>query len=106
MAICNAAFITFLALKNTPLAFLTSYSYERLYPLHQVGEYATITYAFLHATLMCTEFYPKQAIGIVLEHNQIDGMIVASALLVNSATIFIRKVQYEGFTSRILLCTC
>ena len=51
MAIVNVAFVTFLALKNTPLAFLTAYSYEKLNPLHQVGGYTTIIYVFLHAAM-------------------------------------------------------
>ena len=98
MAICNVAFITLLALKNTPLAVLTSYSYERLNPLHQVGGYTTITYAFLHASLMCTGFYRRQEIQIIVEHNQINGMIAVSSLLVMLITAtFIRKIQYEVF---------
>jgi hypothetical protein len=52
MAISNVAFITFLALKNTPLAYLTAYSYERLNPLHQVAGYTTVTYALLHGILV------------------------------------------------------
>jgi hypothetical protein len=48
MAITNVAFITFIALKNTPLAYLTAYSYGRLNPLHQIGGYTTVTYVFLH----------------------------------------------------------
>lgn len=98
MAISNVAFITFLALKNTPLAFLTSYSYERLNPLHQIGGYATITYAFLHVTLMCTGFYRLHDIRIVLMHTQINGMIAVSSLFVILVTAtFVRKMQYEVF---------
>ena len=39
----------FLALRNTPLAYLTSYSYERLNVLHQITGYLTVTFAFTHA---------------------------------------------------------
>jgi membrane-bound acyltransferase YfiQ involved in biofilm formation len=49
MAILNMAFLFFLALKNTPLAFLTAYSYERLNGLHQIVGYTTILYTVIHA---------------------------------------------------------
>ncbi|MBH1945604.1 ferric reductase-like transmembrane domain-containing protein, partial [Erythrobacter sp. YJ-T3-07] len=48
MAGANFALVVFLALKNTPLAILTSYSYERLNPLHQVSGYATIIFMVIH----------------------------------------------------------
>lgn len=98
MAICNIAFVTLLALKNTPLAFLTSYSYERLNPLHQIGGYATIIYAFLHVILMCTAFYHLHDIRIVLLPNQINGMIAVSSLFVTLImATFVRKMRYEAF---------
>jgi hypothetical protein len=39
MAVCNIALITFLALKNTPLACLTAFSYVRLNCLHHAAGY-------------------------------------------------------------------
>lgn len=98
MAITNVAFITFLALKNTPLALLTSYSYERLNPLHQVGGYASVTYALLHLTLMCTSFSRLHLMKVLLGLNQIHGMIGAcSAFVMLVTATFIRKMQYEVF---------
>jgi hypothetical protein len=35
MAVCNAALAFLLAMKNSPLAFLTGYSHERLNVLHR-----------------------------------------------------------------------
>lgn len=40
-------FAVFLALKNTPLAILTAYSYERLNSLHQIAGYTTLLYTIL-----------------------------------------------------------
>jgi predicted ferric reductase len=98
MAITNIAFITFLALKNTPLAYLTSYSYERLNQLHQIGGYITVTYVFLHITLMCEAFTKLRRTGILIELSQIHGMIAASAIFVILATaILLRKMRYELF---------
>lgn len=98
MAISNIALVTLLALKNTPLAFLTSHSYERLNPLHQVAGYGALTYAFLHAILMCTGFSRLHNIRIILEHDQIYGMIALGAAFVILVTAtFIRKMQYEIF---------
>lgn len=51
MAVANLAFVIFLSLRNTPLTFLTAYSYERLNVLHQVAGYSTIAYAMAHAVV-------------------------------------------------------
>ena len=98
MALTNIAFITLLALKNTPLAFLTSYSYERLNPLHQIGGYTTVTYVFLHLTLLCRAFTEMKDSSILLEENQIHGMIAGSGMFVTLiAAVIIRRLRYELF---------
>jgi predicted ferric reductase len=98
MAIVNVAFITFLALKNTPLAYLTAYSYESLNPLHQVGGYATIIYALLHAILQCVYFNQRHELSALLEKEQISGITAASAFFVILITaIAVRKLRYELF---------
>lgn len=98
MAITNIAFITFLALKNTPLAYLTAYSYERLNLLHQIAGYTTITYVFLHVTLMAKTFTKMNATSIFKELPQIHAMIAASAVFVILVTAtIVRKMRYEVF---------
>lgn len=98
MAIVNVCFITFLALKNTPLAYLTAYSYESLNPLHQVGGYATVMYALLHVMLQCITWYQRKRLPMLLETEQINGMIAASAMFVTLiAAIAVRKMRYELF---------
>ncbi|KAE8443730.1 hypothetical protein EG329_001410 [Mollisiaceae sp. DMI_Dod_QoI] len=106
MTLINVAFIVFLALKNTPLAFLTSYSYERLNLLHQVGGYTTITFALLHTITICTAFKDKMhRPGILLKTPQINGMTAVVALFVMLVfALLIRRVRYEVFyISHILM---
>lgn len=98
MCIINASFIVFLALKNTPLAFLTAYSYERLNLLHQVGGYTTITFALLHTTLVCLGFMKMHRPAILLEEPQVMAMTAVSALFVLLVfALLIRRVRYEVF---------
>ncbi|CAG8983101.1 hypothetical protein HYALB_00004543 [Hymenoscyphus albidus] len=98
LAFCNIAFLTFLALKNTPLAYLTAYSYESLNPLHQIAGYTTIVAALLHVTLESTYFKKMHHLAELVEHEQIFGMVAAGSLV----TIFItamtlKKLRYEAF---------
>lgn len=105
MCLVNTAFIVFLALKNTPLAFLTAYSYERLNLLHQVGGYTTVIFAILHMITVCLGFERIHKPSILLEVSNINGMIavVASFILLVFAYL-IRKVRYEVFyVSHILM---
>lgn len=51
LATANIAFIFFLALRHTPLAYLTSWTYERLNVLHQIAGYTTVLLSVLHT--MC-----------------------------------------------------
>jgi predicted ferric reductase len=99
MALSNVAFITFLALKNTPLAFLTSYSYERLNPLHQIGGYTTVTFALLHMILMLDAFLVQEDNkDMFLALTQIHGMIALGAMFTMLLTAtFVRKMRYEAF---------
>lgn len=98
MATVNICFITFLALKNTPLAYLTSYSYESLNPLHQVGGYTTVIYALLHAILQCVTWHQKKKLEILLEKSQIFGITAVSAAFVILVTaLAVRKMRYELF---------
>ncbi|KAK5661684.1 hypothetical protein OQA88_9784 [Cercophora sp. LCS_1] len=99
MALGNLIFAVFLALKNTPLAFLTAYSYERLNCLHHIVGYTVFTYVVLHASLYTAYFgnmgklMPKYS-----DRNMIAGIIAGFALLtiVFAATV-LRRVWYEVF---------
>ncbi len=99
MAASNIALVTFLALKNTPLAFLTAYSYERLNNLHQVAGYCTITFTLLHAVVFTTELsYQDSLTDLVLEDANIMGIVAGCAMITILATaLILRKGAYELF---------
>ncbi|EHL01356.1 putative Ferric/cupric reductase transmembrane component 2 [Glarea lozoyensis 74030] len=88
IAFCNIAFLVFLALKNTPLAFLTAHSYETLNPLHQVAGYTTMSTALVHLIVECLYFQRAKKPHELLEHEQIYGMIAACSM---------KKLRYEAF---------
>ncbi|KAK3682147.1 ferric reductase NAD binding domain-containing protein [Podospora appendiculata] len=99
MALVNLVFLVFLALKNTPLAFLTAYSYERLNCLHQIAGYTMFVYMLVHAA-MYTQFFVGMGRlqSIYEEPAQIAGIVAGFAFLgVVFSAIFIRRVWYELF---------
>lgn len=92
------AFIVFLALKNTPLAFLTAYSYERINQLHQIGGYTTVIYMLIHLTLLSQAFMKMHKPYILLEEDQIYGMVAGCAMFLTLvAAVVIRRIRYELF---------
>ncbi|KAI1116360.1 ferric reductase NAD binding domain-containing protein [Nemania sp. NC0429] len=98
MATGNLAFVVFLALKNTPLAILTAYSYERLNSLHQIAGYTTLVYTILHAVLYSYYFINSGKIHILQEEIVTAGIVLGFAMLstVLAGTI-IRRLKYELF---------
>ncbi|KAK0707580.1 ferric reductase NAD binding domain-containing protein [Lasiosphaeris hirsuta] len=99
VAFGNLAFVIFLSLKNTPLAFLTAYSYERLNCLHQIAGYTMFVQLVLHASLY-TSFFKSQGrlLSIFAEREQIAAIVAGFAFLsaILSAT-FLRRWWYELF---------
>ncbi|KAL3420053.1 ferric reductase like transmembrane component [Phlyctema vagabunda] len=97
MAYTNMALIVFLALKNTPLAFMTATSYERINCLHQIGGYTTVAFVILHAALMA-DFFVGYHTEILLEHEQIVGMVAGAAMIIIGASaLALKKLRYEIF---------
>ncbi|KAI8957388.1 ferric reductase NAD binding domain-containing protein [Daldinia sp. FL1419] len=98
MASGNMVLVVFLALKNTPLAILTAYSYERLNILHQIAGYTTLIYTILHACIYTAYFFNEGAVYILQLDIVTAGIILGFALLfsVLAATI-LRRYQYELF---------
>jgi predicted ferric reductase len=95
---CNIALVVFLALKNTPLAFLTSYSYERLRILHQTAGCCIIVSVILHAVTYLITLSQGGILHIMREQNQIMGIVAGSTVLVILATaLTFRRVSYEMF---------
>ena len=98
VAVSNLAFITFLALKNTPLGFLTGYSYESLNVLHQLAGYCTIIWSLLHAVVYIVAWSQTNSLAELLEMNQVMGIIAGFAMLTILATaLLLRRLRYEVF---------
>jgi len=97
MALLNMSFITLLSLKNTPLAYLTAYSYERLNALHQVGGYTTMIYVFIHM-IVFVRYFRGPKLYVILEHENIYGMVAGASMFVTvMAAITLRRLRYELF---------
>ncbi|KAK4240213.1 hypothetical protein C8A03DRAFT_42254 [Achaetomium macrosporum] len=99
MSLANLTVVVFLALKNTPLAFLTAYSYERLNCLHQIAGYTMFVEMVIHAS-MYTSFFSSSGRLLVIfaERGEIAAILAGFAFLgvVFSAT-FLRRFWYELF---------
>ncbi|KAK0733304.1 ferric reductase NAD binding domain-containing protein [Lasiosphaeria miniovina] len=99
MGLANLSLVIFLALKNTPLAFLTAYSYERLNCLHHIAGYTMFVQIVLHASLY-TSFFNAQnrLLSIFAEREQIAAIVTGFSLLsVIFSAVFLRRVWYELF---------
>ncbi|KAI1366206.1 ferric reductase NAD binding domain-containing protein [Xylaria arbuscula] len=88
----------FLALKNTPLAILTAYSYERLNSLHRIAGYTTLVYTILHASIYAEYFISEGRIYILQEDIVTSGIVAGFGMLftVLAGTILQRR-NYELF---------
>ncbi|KHN94013.1 Flavoprotein transmembrane component [Metarhizium album ARSEF 1941] len=98
LAIANLVVVIFFALKNTPLAFLTAWSYERLQCLHRISGYAAVANLIVHATCYITYFCSNQTCGKLLKPSDIYGMVAGGCwLLLALAAVSIRRWWYELF---------
>ncbi|KAK6070246.1 ferric reductase like transmembrane component [Seiridium cupressi] len=98
MSAANFTLVIFLALKNTPLAILTSYSYERLNPLHQIAGYATIVFMILHASLYSSYFIKQGNWDILHEDIVTAGIVLGFAMFASGVeAVVLRRFQYELF---------
>ncbi|KAL7932266.1 ferric reductase NAD binding domain-containing protein [Trichoderma chlorosporum] len=98
MAIANLCVLIFLALKNTPLAFLTAWSYERLNILHQIAGTMCIVFVIIHASCYASYFGFAGEISVLRDQSIIYGEVAgASFFIVGFAGIVIRRWWYELF---------
>ncbi|KAK3342994.1 ferric reductase NAD binding domain-containing protein [Neurospora tetraspora] len=99
LALSNLGLVIFLALKNTPLAFLTAYSYERLNCLHRIAGYTMFIWMVLHASLYTT-FFSESGMMVTKfkDRTEIAAIVAGFSFLtvVLSATI-LRRIWYELF---------
>ncbi|KAK6951304.1 hypothetical protein Daesc_007835 [Daldinia eschscholtzii] len=98
MATGNMVLVVFLALKNTPLAIFTAYSYERLNVLHQIAGYTTLLYTILHAAIYTAYFLDEGRVYVLQLDIVTAGIILGFALLFSVlAGMTLRHIQYELF---------
>jgi predicted ferric reductase len=94
----NFAVVVFLALKNTPLAFLSAYSYERLNGLHQIAGYTSFVYLVLHASMYSCYFLANDRAEMLQTQSAIAGIVAGFAFLgVVASAVMIRRIWYEAF---------
>ncbi|KAL6700406.1 ferric reductase NAD binding domain-containing protein [Trichoderma pleuroticola] len=98
MAVANLVVLIFLALKNTPLAFLTAWSYERLNILHQIAGSTCIIFVIIHASCYSSYFGFAGRIAVLREESVIYGEVAgASFFMAGFAGVVIRRWWYELF---------
>ncbi|KAI5855005.1 ferric reductase NAD binding domain-containing protein [Durotheca rogersii] len=98
MATANMVLVVFLALKNTPLAILTAYSYERLNVLHQISGYTTLIYTILHGCIYSAYFINGGRVEVLHEDVVTAGIVLGFALLFSVlAGMILRRFNYELF---------
>ncbi|RYO79282.1 hypothetical protein DL766_002087 [Monosporascus sp. MC13-8B] len=105
MATGNMVLVVFLALKNTPLALLTPYSYEQLNGLHQITGYTTVIQSIAHGVIYVVYFANAGRWETLHE----DIVIVACVLLVAlffsaMAGLILKRLNYESFYIVHVLC--
>lgn len=98
MLAANFCLVVFLALKNTPLAVLSAYSYERLNGLHQIAGYTTFLYLVLHASMYTNQFLTMGMTSVFQSKTIKAGIVAAFGFLgvFLSATV-VRFFWYEAF---------
>lgn len=90
--------MVFLALKNTPLAFLSAYSYERLNGLHQIAGYTSFIYLVLHAAMYTHYFLAGDRPEMLQTPSSIAGIVAGFAFLgLLVSAVVIRRIWYEAF---------
>ncbi|GKT50949.1 ferric/cupric reductase transmembrane component 2 [Colletotrichum spaethianum] len=96
LSIANIAFLVFLALKNTPLAYLTAWSYERLNVLHQIAGYVTMGLIIVHGATYSAYFIESGNLERLRVHEEIYGIVSGfTFLVVVLAGAVVRLWYYE-----------
>ncbi|OHW89489.1 ferric reductase like transmembrane component [Colletotrichum incanum] len=96
LAIVNNVVVVFLSLKNTPLGYLTAWSYERLNILHQVAGYVTMTLIIVHGATYSSYFIQQGNLARLRVHEEIYGIVSGFAfLIVVLAGAIVRLWYYE-----------
>ncbi|OAA50737.1 Ferric reductase-like transmembrane component [Cordyceps fumosorosea ARSEF 2679] len=98
LALANMIFSVFLALKNTPLAFLTAWSYERLNILHRYSGMFAVLHMIIHACTYSAYFAGQGRPQLLTMQTSIYGIIAGSSFfLLGLSGVVLRPWWYELF---------
>ncbi|GAB1316232.1 Ferric reductase NAD binding domain-containing protein [Madurella fahalii] len=98
MAEVAMSITVFLSLKNTPLAFLTPYSYERLNRLHQITGCIMFVFMVLHATIYTVYFNSTGRLKEkYAERGEIAAIVAGFAFATVATSGICRRIWYELF---------
>ena len=98
VAVANLVLLVFLALRNTPLAPLSGYSYDKIRPLHKVAGYTCIFSSVLHGIVYLVAWAEIDHLAELRETENLAGPIAGLAMLIiafSTITCFARQF-YEG----------
>lgn len=94
----NMLFSVFLALKNTPLAWLTAWSYERLNILHRYSGAFAVIHMIIHASSYSQYFASLGEPSMLTMPTSIYGIIAGSSFIILGLSgIVLRPWWYELF---------
>ncbi|RYP09000.1 hypothetical protein DL765_008597 [Monosporascus sp. GIB2] len=105
MATGNMVLVVFLALKNTPLALLTPYSYEQLNGLHQITGYTTVIQSIAHGVIYVVYFANAGRWETIHEDIVIVAYVLLAALFGSAmAGLILKRLNYESFYIVHVVC--
>jgi predicted ferric reductase len=98
MAVANLVLVVFLSLKNTPLSFLTPWSYERLNVIHQIVGYTLMITVIIHGCSYASYFGMTDNLVRLRVKEEIFGIIAGFSMLsMVVAAAIVRRFWYELF---------
>ncbi|ROT35633.1 ferric reductase like transmembrane component [Sodiomyces alkalinus F11] len=98
LSLANICLAIFLGMKNTPLGFLTTWSYERLNSIHQVVGYTTMALVIIHAAAYTDYFADSGNWARLRVIDEIYGIVAGFTMLTLVVVGFtIRRRYYELF---------
>ncbi|KAJ6789407.1 hypothetical protein PWT90_03637 [Aphanocladium album] len=98
LSMANMLFSVFLALKNTPLAWLTAWSYERLNILHRYSGAFAVFHMIVHACSYSAYFAGEHEPYMLTKASSIYGIIAGSSFFILGLSgVFLRPWWYELF---------
>ncbi|KAH6690493.1 ferric reductase NAD binding domain-containing protein [Plectosphaerella plurivora] len=98
LSMANICLAVLLSLKNTPLGYLTTWSYERLNVLHQIVGYTTMAQCIIHASTYSSYFINQGNMARLRVPEEIYGTVAGFTMLTLVVVGFtIRRWWYEMF---------